>query len=404
MKKTNQSNLTSKKRNKLIAVACALLVVGIGYALVLTKAAGFFASVSPESATLAGNAKLITESDGSKVVQFTAPVVTPPPPPPTIPPATWPSRTSVGAKLGFLKTLNGAGIDDASFFKNNGFPGSGSASDPYVVDRVTFTSQVTLGNWDASNLTGKWVKFTNCNFAGDPDFPTPGGSAGIFARDNAPFFIVEDSTIDVGSRYKLDQDPKLTTYNGSSNFGIFSYVPFQLRRSVVLGANILVGFETERSERTGVIIENNYMSDVYSSKDDHTDIINGNFHASHATVRNNFLDGSRLNFNSAAPPTTWDPSKGPDPSVGSTVVTNGFGVYDDPTSSAAGIFENWTIDHNYITNCATLFLATNSKSRFLDPFVLTNNTFGNYTLISFSGRTPSMQSGNVNAAGKALSF
>ncbi|HEX8763473.1 MAG TPA: hypothetical protein VF733_07015 [Candidatus Saccharimonadales bacterium] len=395
-------------RNKVVALAAVVTVAIILYALILTRAASSYVSISPSTATLSGNAQVVTESDGTKSLVFQAPA-TPPPttPPPTTPPATWPTRTSVGAKLGFLRTMSGPGIDDTSFFKNNGFPGSGTASDPYLVDRVSFTSQVTLGNWDSSNLTGKWVKFTNCSFAGEPNFPTPGGSAGIFARDNAPFFIVEDSNIKVGSRYveKTDENgkvvidpntgkPVVLSYNGSSNFGIFSYVPFQLRRSVVLGANILVGFETERSERTGVVIEGNYMSDVYSSKDDHTDIINGNFHASHVTVRNNFLDGSRTNFNAAGP--------SPAPSV--TVVTNGFGVYDDPTGSSAGIFENWTVDHNYITNCATLFLSTTSKSRFLDPFVLTNNIFGDYTYLSFSGRTPSTQSGNQTAAGKALSF
>lgn len=370
----------SSKRNKIIALAVALIVATGGYALVVSRASGFFASVSPETAALSGNAKLVTESDGLKSLQFNGPVTPPPTTPPTNPPASgeWPNAKNVGLQVSTTKTISGGSIDDVSWFKNNGFPGSGTAADPFLVDRVRFSSIVTLGNWDSSNLTNKWVKFTNCFFGGNGAYPTPGGSAGIFARDNAPFFIVEDSTVLVGG------------LGMGANFGIFSYVPFQLRDSDVAGANILVGFETERSERTGVVIENNFLHDVWSSEGDHTDIINGNFHASHVTVRNNYMDGIRHNMN----------SKG---EMSTTVVTNGFGIYDDPSSSA-GIFENWTIDHNYIDRCATLLLATTNKSRFLDPFVLTNNVFARYTLLSTSARAPSVQKGNVDQNGKALSF
>ncbi|MET1033158.1 MAG: hypothetical protein ABWX94_01530 [Candidatus Saccharimonadales bacterium] len=376
MKISSATNQASSKRNKIVALAAALVVATGGYALVVSRASGFFASVNPAQGTITGNASVVNDTDGSKVVQFNAPTTTPPP---TAPPTSgaWPSASNSGLQTTTTKTMGGAGIDDVAWFKSNGFPGTGTAADPFLVDRVLFTSNVTLGNWDSSNLTGKWVKFTNCRFYGNGGNPTPGGSAALFARDNAPFFIVEKSTLGPNAPILASGG---TAYG--TNFGIFSYVPFQVRGSNIFGANILVGFETGRNDTTGVLVENNYIHDVWSSSGDHTDIINGNFHASHVVVRNNYLDGIR---------------------TGNSYVTNAFGIYDDP-AGASGIFENWTIDHNYIDRAATLILATTNKSRFLDPFVLTNNTFARYSLLTVSARTPSVQKGNVDQNGKALSF
>lgn len=78
----------SSKRNKIIAIAAALTVVIVGYALIMSQAAGPFVSIDSSSATLSGNASVVTASDGTKAISFNAPVVTPPPttPPPTTPP------------------------------------------------------------------------------------------------------------------------------------------------------------------------------------------------------------------------------------------------------------------------------------------------------------------------------
>lgn len=84
-RKSIKSKSPASKRNKIIAIGAALSVAIVGYALIMSRAAGPYASISPASATLTGNAKVITETDGSKSLQFNAPVVTPPP---TTPPAT----------------------------------------------------------------------------------------------------------------------------------------------------------------------------------------------------------------------------------------------------------------------------------------------------------------------------
>lgn len=81
MKNPLSATFSNGSRRRLmiaIVVAVALLIAGL--TLVLTRASGFFASVDVSQATVSGNAKLVTQSDGSKAIEFTAPVVTPPPP------------------------------------------------------------------------------------------------------------------------------------------------------------------------------------------------------------------------------------------------------------------------------------------------------------------------------------
>lgn len=121
---------------------------------------------------------------------------------------------------------------------------------------------------------------------------------------------------------------------------------------------------------------------IWSSAGDHTDIVNGNLHASHVTVDGNLLNGKR---------------------TGGTVVTNAFGIYDDPTGSPAGIIEDWTVSRNSIVNYATGVLCSTSAARFLNPLVVTDNAFGPATLQVYACRTPSTQSGNT-VAGAPVTF
>lgn len=75
------------KRNTIIAAVIALLVLVAGLWVLISRAADLFASVAPADASLSGNAKLVVEADGTKALQFNAPVTQPPTtPPPTIPP------------------------------------------------------------------------------------------------------------------------------------------------------------------------------------------------------------------------------------------------------------------------------------------------------------------------------
>lgn len=80
-------------RNKLIAIVAAMLIMVVGYLFIQSQASGFFATINPASSTLNGNAKLVTESDGSKTIHFNAPPATPSPttPPPSASPVTPPS-------------------------------------------------------------------------------------------------------------------------------------------------------------------------------------------------------------------------------------------------------------------------------------------------------------------------
>ena len=306
---------------------------------------------------------------------------TTPPPPTTAPPpvAGWPNASNTGVQVATTRTLPGAAITSTAWFAQNGFPGSGTQADPFLVDRVLFTDQVALGDWNPTDLTGKWVKFTNSRFYGNAANPTPAGSSFIWARDYGPFFIVEDSTL-------APNQPPLATGGTTigTQKGIFSYVPFQVRRSNIYGTNVAVGFETERNETTGIVIEDNYFHDVWSASGDHTDLVNGNFHASHVIVRHNMLDGIR---------------------VGGSYVTNALGIYDNPTTTLAGTIEDWTVDNNYIDRSATMLLATSNTSHFLGPFVVTNNVFTNrYTVGRFIARPPTTQGGNVDQNGAPLSF
>ncbi len=377
------------RRNRIIALAAAVLVAIILYTLIISRAATNFVSVDPSGSTISGNAQVVTESDGTKSILFKAPATTPPPttPPPTNPPVSgWPNATNVGILgVSTTRTMNGANIDSTSWFAANGFTGSGTEADPYLVSKVRFTDQVFM-----LNMPGKWVKFDNCRFLGDPTNPTVGGTGFLKNRDSGPFFTIEDSTLgpDDDSLLKGDAIFKI----GGVDHGVESYVPFRFLRNNIFGAAIPVYFETERNETTGVVVQDNYIHDVWSAdaSADHTDLVNGNFHASHVTIRHNYLDGIRNNMG----------SKG----ITQTYVTNGIGIYDDPGTSA-GIIEDWTIDNNYFDRSARFILSNNDTSRVRDPFVVTNNTFTNrWTVDRTSMRKPSTQSGNVDQNGAALTF
>ncbi len=77
---SSNSGASSRWKNKVIAIVAALAVVIIGYALIMSKAAGSFVSIDPSAATLSGNASVATTGDGTKAISFNAPPTTPPPP------------------------------------------------------------------------------------------------------------------------------------------------------------------------------------------------------------------------------------------------------------------------------------------------------------------------------------
>jgi hypothetical protein len=87
--KQHRSSLT-------IAIIVALIVIASGAIWLTVRAAGFFAAVEPDNASLTTNAKVITDStaSGGKAIQFTAPATAPPTGVPKA--ADFPTRESVG--------------------------------------------------------------------------------------------------------------------------------------------------------------------------------------------------------------------------------------------------------------------------------------------------------------------
>jgi len=69
--------------NKSIAVAVGISVAVVGYTLIASNAAGPFAAIEAELATLSGSAKVINDANASagKAIRFGSPVTTPPPSP-----------------------------------------------------------------------------------------------------------------------------------------------------------------------------------------------------------------------------------------------------------------------------------------------------------------------------------
>ncbi len=357
------------------AFVAIFLVAAAGVAAVSwSRAATPVVTFEAENGIVSGNASKVPDATASNAgsVKFNAASPSPPPL------SGWPNASNVGLLTATTKTLAGGRVDDTAWFAQNGFPGAGTQADPYIIDKVTFTSQLTFGcACDSPALTGKYVKITNSRMYGSGGNPTPGGSAFLWIADDGPFVTITDSTLAPNQTPLTSGGTTLGT-----DKGIFSYVPFTALRNNIYGANVLVGFEIERSEGP-TLIQDNFLHDIWSCCDDHTDIINGNFHASHITVRHNYLDGIRVN---------------------NSYVTNGIGIYDDPSTSA-GIIEDWTIDNNYFDRSATMILSNTSTSRFLNPFILTNNTFTNrYTVNRVITRAPSQQSGNVDQNGNPLIF
>lgn len=240
---------------------------------------------------------------------------------------------------------------------------------------MRFTSNVLIGG---TGLTSKHFAFTNCRAEGDPGNPTPGGSLFIgTTSSNAPASLtVTDS--ELGPNAAIDPTGGPAT-GGGCDKGVQAFCPLTVLRCNIWGANILVYFQTEPTDGP-TVISSNWLHDVWSASLDHTDLINGNQHASHVTCSGNFMDGIR---------------------TGGAWVVNGFGIYDDPQASPI-VITDWTLDGNYVDRTQTTILSTSDVGRFADPFVVTDNIFDRFSVSRFSCRTPSTQSGNRDGAGTPL--
>jgi len=284
------------------------------------------------------------------------------------------NASNVGLLVSTTRTIAGKAYETAADFTaaNGVVSGSGTQASPWVIDRVRFTSDVIVGSWDPGTLSGKYVKFTNCRFEGNPTSTTQGGSAYLSAiRPYGPAQIeITDSTAGPlagpGANVGVDK-------------GFQSYVPLVVRRCNIFGACILYYVEGEPNE-TGWLLEDSYLHHIWSSAGDHTDIVNGNFHCSHVTVQRCYLDGIR---------------------TGNTYVTNAFGIYNDPDVTIS----DWTIRSNYVTRAATYILGPTSTAKFAAPLAIEDNIVTTaFSLQRSSVRTPTSQGGNRDENGSPITF
>jgi len=287
--------------------------------------------------------------------------------------------TNVGLHVATTNTHPGFLYDSGSAFAANAISGSGTSGSPYVIDRRRYTQDVRV-----RDTAGIYAKFTNCKFEGNgggnqTTTGTPSGSNYLWVEATGAYVTIEDSTACGTS------GPTTSDTAGGCDKGFYFAVPFAVRRCDVSMANVQIGMNIDRPADFVSFIEECYLHHTWSSSvsADHTDVINGNAHASSVHVLRCKLDGIR---------------------TGNTFVTNGWGIYDDP-ADASGIIEDWLIQDCWVDRCATELLCTNSTSRLLNPFVVTGTIWGdNFTLSRFIGRSPSTQSGNQTPGGTPLTF
>jgi hypothetical protein len=252
--------------------------------------------------------------------------------------------------------------------------GSPNSTDGLWYERILFNTD---------SITVNAQRFRNCTFQSQSGSfsSTPDGSNFISVQGAA---TIQDCTFRITGGLNTTGGPANPGFDKGIQLLSFQGYPggAVITRCDVSGACIPIYMETEQSNALTQIIDC-YLHDIWSASGDHTDIVNGNAHASNVLVQGCLMDGVR---------------------TGSSLVTNGFGIYDDPSTSA-GIWKNWTIDHCDLSNCATGLLCTASTSRGLNPFVLTNNVWrGPFSLTPFDGRTPSTQSNNRTGTGAAITF
>jgi len=290
-----------------------------------------------------------------------------------------------GAPVGLLvsttRTLGGDRATDTAWFSDNSFPGSGTVGSPYLIDRVHFTSKLTLGAGAGSSaLIGKYVKITNCRFDGDPGNPTPDNSRCLFVDTDGPLVTIEDSTLGPAGGVSGSGGPAAGV---GVDKVILSYQSIQVTRCDLYGGNVAIGIEVETTEAASVF-DSCWLHDTWSAGSDHTDLGNGNFHASHVTLIRCFLDGIR---------------------TGGTYVVNGIGIYNDLAGNEGGAtITDWTIQDCYLDRCQTMILSTTDTAKFTNPYVVTGNVFDRFSVTRSSMRVPSTQSGNVDGSGTPITF
>jgi Domain of unknown function (DUF4082) len=268
-------------------------------------------------------------------------------PPTTLP--GWPSASNTGVHASGLKSVGGDQMVDSGWVRNQKLPGSGTQSDPYVLDKylVEGMLHVNLGN-------STYIKVTNSRIYG-------GDFYGVWLESGV--VTITDTTI----------APKS---GGRPAIGIVAYRTGTFLRNDISGWNIGLMVQGDGP----YVIQDNYFHDTYFQAGDHTDVINMNPHASNGVIKHNWIDGGRMD---------------------GQYTHNGIGLYNDATpGQGTAASRNWTVDGNYITrNNYQIYAAATP------PFVIKNNiitTKFKYGAFynALSGETDG--GGNVDENGKTV--
>jgi hypothetical protein len=165
------------RANKLAAIVCALVIIGVGLWLVRSQAAGFFAAVESDAGTLSGNAQVVSDASasGGKAIQFTAPV-TPPPPGPSPRPFPFPAGMKPDA------TNTGLLVAASQLTIVSGDQTYGPSFNGQTITGKDFKGFVTV--------TGANITFTNCKFEGKA---TSSNHALLDTEDSTGTITVQDS-------------------------------------------------------------------------------------------------------------------------------------------------------------------------------------------------------------------
>jgi hypothetical protein len=251
------------KRNVLIAVSAAIVVVLTGYVVVITGAAGFFAHAESEDSTLSGNAKIISDAGatGGKAIEFVAPVATDPTTPPatgatTCPLPKYPSDSCTGVPAGTALTT---------------ITGDYTAKAGEVIAGKRITGSVIIG--------GNGVVIRNSEILGKVD-----NNAG--SNSSRPSFTIEDSTLGPASC-------------GSISDGVIGVANYTAKRVRI--KNQPDGF---RIAGSNVLIEDSYVTVCSKNPDDHSDGIQvyGAANATNIVIRHNTIDQRSVTNGAATAP------------------------------------------------------------------------------------------------------
>lgn len=296
-------------------------------------------------------------------------------------------RAAAGANVGLrtatTRTHGGGRAIDAQWFADNSFPGTGTIGDPYVIDRVLFTNKLILGGGSGgTEIVNKYVTISNCRMYGDPSSPTPDNSRALLVENDGPLVTLIDSTLGPNA-VKLPSGGPPFPPGGLDRTASFAR-PFIMSRCDAWGGNVAVSLETEQGEGQS-IIEECWLHDTWSQGGDHTDLVNGNQHASDVIVRRCWLDGVR---------------------TGGIFVVNGIGIYNDIAGSPVATINGWTIQSCYIEHCQEIIIGSVSTGSpgFQDPFIFADNIIGEFSNILSAVRTPSSQSNNRRADGTPVTL